>query len=65
MVGTLLIQEMEQAGEMGEIGGGAHHEAVLQSGRDTGEHEGRTVDSVKDEKFRVRVHNRICPRLQA
>lgn len=55
---TLLIQKMEQAGEMGEIGRGARHEGVLQSGGDTGEH--KTIDSEKEEQFRVQV----CSHLQ-
>lgn len=43
---------------MGEIGRGARHEGVLQSGGDTGEH--KTIDSEKEEQFRVQV----CSHLQ-
>ncbi|KAF8685923.1 hypothetical protein HU200_043843 [Digitaria exilis] len=45
---------MQQAGEMGEIGRQARHEGEFQSGSDTEDHhKEKTVDSEKDEQFRV------------
>lgn len=56
---------MQQAGEMREIGRQARHEGELQSGSDTEDHhKEKSVDSEKDEQFRVQVHNHICLCLQ-
>lgn len=56
---------MQQAGEMREIGRQARHEGELQSVSDTEDHhKEKSVDSEKDEQFRVQVHNHICLCLQ-
>jgi manganese transport protein len=52
---------MERAREVGETGGEARHEGVLQSGSDTGEHKDKTVELEKDEHFQGQVCNHICP----